>query len=126
MLRADSRGMGEGDYVFITLNLHPSETLQKRWAAGASNDAEAQNAYFPLLQVWEREREREKGGRSTGKLDETERDWEKESSKRRHTVWRMTHAHTEREREREREGDPEDMRKLGETERDREKEISKM
>ena len=51
MLSAQSKGMTDGDYVYITPSLLPAENMSRRWEKKDGNDELARRAYAPLLQV---------------------------------------------------------------------------
>ena len=51
MLRAHSRGMTNGEYVFIAPTLLPHENHTELWKRGDDQDDLAMEAYRSLLQV---------------------------------------------------------------------------
>jgi len=51
MLTAQSSGLTNGDYVFITSTMLPNDQTAQPWIRHDSLDGTAQQAYFPLLQV---------------------------------------------------------------------------
>ena len=51
MMAAHAKDMTSGDYVFITVNLLPSENLYTLWETGHPDDIEARQAFQPLIQV---------------------------------------------------------------------------
>ena len=54
MLRAEEKGMTNGDYVYITPSLWSAENLERRWIIKGINNKDshrARTAYGSLLQV---------------------------------------------------------------------------
>ena len=52
MLEAYREGMTNGEFVFMTVNLLPSDNVARRWFEAGKNDNEvARLAFQPVIQV---------------------------------------------------------------------------